>query len=670
MYAIKFARWSQPMTRVQATRSITDELLKAPQKQLSKPQPGGSKLSRRDSIKTGAAAVSAVLAGGASASPARADFAPIRLLPVIAGRAVSYESDHKKRAIADYVANMKPYGGSLSKHGRHLLHGSPRFGSPFDFDILIIGSGYGASVCAARLAATKRPGTRLGLIERGREYVPGTFSDRFVDTTKESRFKLLGRNKNTVDNPVGLVNAMQNDEVNVLSGSGLGGSSLINASVAIRPESAVFSQPCWPAALQNPLALDPYYGRASWELGAEFEPIDQTPKAKAQRLAASRMGQFGVHFESAALTITRGTPGEGAIINRQGIRQRACTDCGDCTAGCNVGAKNTLAMNYLPLARSFGAEMYTHTEVVRIEKIGQGYRLHFKTYLPGRGKEFQAVCGSVTSRVVILGAGSIGSNEILLRSRGCGMELSSRLGHQWTMNGDALGFVRKSEFLTNVAATSAYDQGVFDRSGCKVGPTIQTNLTFPNRPNLKDRVLIQDGSVSRAYANILGLLMRDMDFDQTLIMLGMGHDGAGGRIELREDGLGSVKWPGLMKSPYRQRIRSDFAKVAQGHGGKYKYLKIFGDNFITVHPLGGCAMADSPDAGVVDDLGRVYDVRPQEFIHPLARHQNPVHQGLYVADGSVVPTSIGCNPLLTISALAERIADGIQHEPSLRDLFV
>jgi cholesterol oxidase len=632
------------------------------EKQLQRPN-------RRQSIKTAAAIAAATATSGALPGAASADFAPIRSLPVITGRTVSYESDQKKRAIADYVANMKPFGGSLSCHGRHLLTQTPRFGSPFDFDILIIGSGYGASVCAARLAAAKRAETRLGIIERGREYIPGTFTDTFRKTTKESRFKLLGRNKNTVDNPVGLVNAMQNDEVNVLSGSGLGGSSLINASVAIRPEPAVFEQSCWPTALQNPLALDAYYGRAAWELGAEFEPIDQSPKAKAQRLAANRIAKFGAQFESAALAITRGKAGDGPIINRQGLRQRGCTDCGDCTAGCNVGAKNTLTMNYLPLAKSCGAEMYTHTEVIRIEKLGVGYRLHFKTFLPGRGSEFKAVCGSVTSRVVIVGAGSIGSNEILLRSQGCGMELSSRVGHKWTMNGDALGFVRQSEFLTNIAARGAYDADTCLTGPCKSGPTIQTNVTFPNRPNLKDRTLIQDGTVSRAYANILGLLMQDMDFDQTLVMLGMGHDGADGRVVLREDGLGSVKWPGLMDSPYRKRIRSDFAKVAQGHGGKYKYLKIFGDNFITVHPLGGCAMADSADCGVVDDLGRVFDVRPQQSLDPGLLSSSPVHQGLYVADGSVIPTSIGCNPLLTISALAERIAAGIVEEPGLSDLF-
>jgi cholesterol oxidase len=620
--------------------------------------------SRRDLLKATAATAMAAAAGKATA-----DFAPVRSLPVIIRRATTHDSDFKKRAIADYVANMRPFGGSLAQHGRHLLH-QPERSVPYDFDVLIIGSGYGASICAARLAMAKRPEVRLAVIERGREWIPGTFPDNLRKGNRESRFKLLGPRKNEIDNPVGLINVMQNDEVNVLSGNGLGGSSLINSSVAIRPDVECFQQAVWPESLRDRSMLDPYYDRASLELGVEVDPIDATPKAKAQRLAAKNLACHGARFENASLTITRGGDCGEAIVNRQGMLQRGCIDCGDCNSGCNVGAKNTLAKNYLPMAKRHGAEIYTHTEVIRVEKIADHYRVHFKNYLPGRRGKYKTVTGSVTSRIVIIGAGSIGSNEILLRSRGCGMDLSDRVGCQWTMNGDALGFVRRSSMLTSTAAKGAYRF-----HGHKIGPTIQTNLTYPNR-ELAQRVLIQEGAVTKSYANILGALMLDMDFDQTLPMLGMGHDGANGRVVLREGGHGSVKWPGMKDSQYRKLIRSEFAKVAQAHGGVYKYLKIFGDNLITVHPLGGCAMADDPLYGVVDDQGRVFDGRDGGLAEtrkwPQRLGQKPramVHSGLYVADGSVIPTSIGCNPLLTISALSERIAEGIVFDPQHRDLF-
>ncbi|MFK8112505.1 MAG: GMC oxidoreductase [Rubripirellula sp.] len=619
---------------------------------------------RRDVLR---ATVASVI--GATAAESKADFTPLRSLPVVVKRATSYKSGFKKRAIADYAANMRPFGGALSQHGRHLLHQPVRQNTACDFDVVIIGSGYGASICAARLAQAKRDNVRIAVLERGREWIPGTFGDTFLQTSRESRFQMLGPKKGEIDNPVGLVNVMQNDEVNVLSGSGLGGSSLINANVAIQPDQDCFNQTKWPQALRDRVVLEPYYDLASQELGVQPEKEDASPKAKSQRLAAEKLTSCGAHFESASLTITRGAPDE-AIVNRQGLLQRPCIDCGDCNSGCNVGAKNTLAMNYLPVARRHGAELYTHTEVVRVEKLDGHYRIHFKNYLPSRHGKYKAVCGSISSRIVILGAGSIGSSEILLRSQGCGMELSQRVGHQWTMNGDALGFVRKSQYLTGSAGLGAYG-----RKGLPVGPTIQTNLTYPER-ELAKRILIQDGTVTRAYANILGALMVDLDFDSTLIMLGMGHDGANGRVTLGKDGLGSVKWPGLMKSPYRKLIRSEFAKVAKAHGGEYKYLRLFGDNFITVHPLGGCAMADDPNDGVVDDRGRVFDGRFGGMVEASNSPQllgvasgAAVHQGLYVADGSVIPTSIGCNPLLTISALSERIADGILSNPVYGDLF-
>ncbi len=626
-----------------------------------------SSSTRRDVLKAAAAAVAVRGSGKASA-----DFTPLRSLPVIAKRAMTSKSDYKKRAIADYVANMKPFGGSLARHGRHLLHQPGRGSVPCDFDVVIVGSGYGASICAARLSMAKRQGVKIAVLERGREWIPGTFGDTFRQTNRESRFKLLGPKRNTVDNPLGLVNVMQNDEVNVLSGSGLGGSSLINASVAIRPDHEVFEQMNWPAALRDRSMLDPYYDRASIELGVRREQDDASPKSRAQRLAAQKLAGCGANFENAELTITRGGPCDGPIFNRQGMRQRECIDCGDCCSGCNVGAKNTLAMNYLPMARRHGAEMYTHTEVIRVEKEGTHYRVHFKSYLPDRRGKHKAICGSVTSRIVILGAGSVGSCEILLRSRGCGMELSDRIGHQWTMNGDALGFVRNSCHVTNSAGAGAYA-----RSGGPIGPTIQTNISYPGRSDLSKRVLIQDGSVTKAYATIIGALMRDMDFDHTLSMFGMGHDGSDGRITLREDGLGKISWPGIKESPYRKLIRSEFARLAQAHSGEYKYLRLFGDNFMTVHPLGGCAMADDPLYGVVDDRGRVFDGRFGGMVESNhaprmlgVKSGAAVHWGLYVADGAVIPTSIACNPLLTISALAERIAEGIIAEPAHRDLFV
>jgi cholesterol oxidase len=208
----------------------------------------------------------------------------------------------------------------------------------------------------------------------------------------------------------------------------------------------------------------------------------------------------------------------------------------------------------------------------------------------------------------------------------------------------------------------------YAEDAAKIGPTIQSNVTYPMRPNLYDRVLIQEGAAPRSYANILGLLLQDIDLDHSLVMLGMGHDGQQGRIVLEDNDNGMVVWPGLLESDYRRLIRREFARVAHVHGGKYKYLRVFGDRMVSVHPLGGCGMSDDPRSGVINHKGQVYDCSMGGDIDPSTGNLR-IHEGLYVSDGAVFPTAIGCNPHLTISAMAERTATLISCEPKYQDLF-
>jgi cholesterol oxidase len=620
-------------------------------------------LDRRTWLKSTAAAT---LAAGASikASTAKADLS-LKSVTDLASRRSSQDSIYKQVAQRDYAINMKPFGGVMATDPRVLFNIQPS-GNPWQFDVLVIGSGYGASIAAARLSAKLRPGARIAMLERGREWVPGTFPDKLKDVTDNARLKLFGRHQRDLNNPTGLFNVLQCDQIAVLSGSGLGGSSLINASVAIRPDHEVFYQTQWPLALRDMDCLIPYYDLAEAELGVRREPVDWTCKMKSQRLATERLLDYGCHFEAAAITVTRSFQGHALpIINRQGQIQRDCIDCGDCLTGCNVGAKNTLAMNYLPIARHHGTMMFTQTEVRSIEKCDGYYRVYFIHYHrdpDGRHTEYE---GCTTARLVILGAGSIGSSEILMRSQDeeC-FELSRQLGCNWTGNGDALGFVRKSENPTNIAGFSAQDP-----DGRRIGPTIQTNVTYPDRPNLHDRVLIQEGVAARAYANVLSMLMQDLDLDQTQVLLGMGHDRQEGKLILEDNGNAYVTWPGLLESDYRRLIRLEFSRIAHGHGGKYKYLRAFGDKMVSVHPLGGCGMSDDPRSGVINHRGQVYDtIAGGDIDSDTGEHR--IHEGLYVCDGATFPTAIACNPLLTISAMAERTAQLIALEPKYADLFV
>ncbi len=567
----------------------------------------------------------------------------------------------KQRAMADYAQSLRPFGGRLSTPIECLFQPPPT-GGPVQFDVVVIGSGYGASICAARIAMRMRPGGRVAVIERGKEWIPGTFADSFRGVVKESQRSLLGFDTRSVRNPTGLLNVLQNEDVSIMSSCGLGGTSLINANVAIRPDVELFQQPSWPEELGDRSFLDPYYDRAEWELGVGREPIDLTNKMKAQRLAAERLRDQGAHFEASALTITRGPAMGLPIVNRQGMIQRPCTNCGDCMTGCNVGAKNTLAMNYLPLARRSGAHIFTETEIDRIEKCDGFYTIHF-VYHERRGKEFVPIRGSVRSRIVILGAGSIGSTELLLRSQSPSLQFSRRLGCNWSGNGDILGFIRGVDPCTNIAGA-----GARDNIEQWIGPTIQSNITYPSRPHLHHRVIIQDGVSASAYNAFVTLFGRDLGLDHTQILLVSGHDGAEGRIELGEDGRAVVRWPGLYDHPYRKMAENELRRVASALGGEYKELTAFKGRVGTVHPLGGCGVGADVARGVTNHRGEVFDGRMGGTIDPQTG-QCTTHAGLYVCDGSSIPTAIGVNPLLTISAMSERVAEYITMDPRFSDLF-
>jgi len=156
-----------------------------------------------------------------------------------------------------------------------------------------------------------------------------------------------------------------------------------------------------------------------------------------------------------------------------------------------------------------------------------------------------------------------------------------------------------------------------------------------------------------------------------MVMLGMGHDSAEGRM-IKKAGRWQIKWEGLKESRYRKMVFEDFQQIAAAHGGKYKRLKAFGDNLVTVHPLGGCGMSDDPLYGTTNHLGEVYDGRDGGGVgrnSAAGEGTASVHEGLYVADGSLMSTALGVNPYMTIGALTERVAQHITRNPAWAGLF-
>ena len=611
------------------------------------------KINRRAALKTAAATATGVAAASlSSATSAQQRRAPAKNLVQITKRWKKCDTPLKQRAHDDYTNSLQKYGGQLANPIRDLML-TTQHDNRVHFGCLVIGSGYGASITAAKLSKYLRPEHRICIIERGKEWFPGTFPETFKDVSGNSRAVLAGPTKGQIIQPLGLFSLMMNDEVNVLSGNGLGGGSLINASIALRPHPEVFMQDRWPTELGDIKTLEPYYKRVASQLSLSRTPFDQTPKVRTRRLAAARLSNNPSFFDRSHVSVMYDHRHlDQQLRNAQGMIQRPCTLCGNCINGCNIGAKNTLAMNYLPIAKHNGTEMYTQCEVTSIEKMDGYYRVNV-TYIDDTENKFTRHPISINTRMVVVGAGSPASSTILMESANdTDFQFSPKLGMNWSGNGDTIGFVVNAGAGNNIAGYGACET---DQPG--VGPTVQTSLNFYRDIELQKRLLIQDAAIPRGVVNLFTALMGDLSLDRSMAMLGMGHDEGIGRIE-KKDGRWQIIWKGLKTSPYRQMVFREFEKLAQAHGGRYKRLKAFGNNLVTVHPLGSCGMSDSIDGGVVNHLGQVYDGRDGGF-----------HPNLYIADGSIVPTAIGVNPYMTIGALSERIASHIVENPLHADLF-
>lgn len=534
------------------------------------------------------------------------------------------------------------------------------------YDVVVVGSGYGGSVAASRMA---RCGKNVAVLERGREIPTGEFPRTLLEAQEELQ---INASRMRTGSRTGLFDLSLNDDLHVLVGCGLGGTSLINANVSLRPDERVLRNSAWPETLTGDPALELGYERALAMLEPQTLPADRpVAKLEALRTAARTMD---VPFTTVPINVAfeKGT-------NAAGVALEACTFCGDCCSGCNVGAKKTTVMTWLPDAANHGAEIFTRASVSHLARAPDGrWRIHYEPVGASR-RRFDRTALFTTASVVILGAGSLGSTGVLLRSRARGLELSPALGKGFTGNGDVLGFTYNGRLP--VGSVGIGQQAVEVEPP---GPSIAGALDLRNAAAFRDGLLIEEGVIPSPLAPLLPLSFelaalsgRDTDgglsdwqeelrnriesltrssyagaAHNTQVLLTMAHDGGNGEIRLDDHGRPRVHWPGLA----RQQIFRDIARrgeeIARALGATWIEnpiaRRLLGENLVTVHPLGGCNIGTDRESGVVDHKCRVFD--------GAADDPQAVHAGLYVCDGAVLPTSVGVNPLLTISAIAERAA--------------
>lgn len=572
--------------------------------------------------------------------------------------------------------------------------------SHFDYDVVIVGSGYGASVAAAALAACVdahgKP-VRVCVLERGKEYLAGSFPSRMAELAGHVRFATPGAKKPSGTRD-GLFDIRTSADAVALVANGLGGGSLINAGVMAMPHASVFLEARWPKELREESGLDAYALQLLTSLGARHT-TDLPPKFSAMQALA---GSFKAH-------VIPVTVANKAGVNAAGVALDKCVGCGDCATGCNHNAKNSLDLNLLRQAQQAGAKIYTGATVLRVQRpvAGAGAEAGWELLLnhtDGHLRERQAVPFLLRARRVILSAGTLGSTEILMRSQSDTLQFSPLLGRKFSANGDMIAAVHDVKSTVNAVANEATES-----SQRRIGPTITAMIDLRQGDSQTDLV-IQDmavpGPLRRLFeenittGDVLNQLVAgdgtrhdgkptrpdeaavdSSAMQRSLLVAMIGRDGAEGELRLGShpicddaDGLLTVHWPALRHDPRMDVHHNRLAQLAKVTlGGRVinnlmsrplseKMEKVFGRQrgpLLTVHPLGGCAMADTARSGVTDHLGRVFNAGEPSM--------TSTHDGLLVLDGSIVPCSLGINPALTISVLALRAVSKLKSEWQFKD---
>ncbi len=538
------------------------------------------------------------------------------------------------------------------------------------YNYIIIGSGYGGSIAASRLS---RAGMQVCLLEKGKEFRPGEYPWDLDDAAKEMQ---VNTDKKHIGNKTALYEFYMGKEMTVFKGCGLGGTSNVNANVSIEPEARVFEDVRWPAAIRNNMQpLKDGFEKAKKMLKPSPYPegkpgYPELAKASGMKTSAAAMKEefryldINVNFEY------------DNQLNHVGVEQHKCNNCGDCVTGCNHHAKNTLIMNYLPDAVNHGAEIFCEVGVQYLRRNNNKWVVYFDLYNTGREK-FDSPPLWITADNVIVSAGALGSTEILLRSRANGLSGSPALGKHFTGNGDVLGFGYNNDVKMNgIGLGKHFD----DPDKEPVGPCITSIIDMRNREVLDEGMTLEEGSIpgpiapllTSAFVSLSKLMGKDTDenwqdwvdekkrvgvsllkgpyhgaLNNTQVYLVMTHDDGNGSMHLDNNRL-EISWPDVGKQQIFAKVNGKLQEATKALGGTYmpnpQWNKMLDYDMVTVHPLGGCIMGDDAATSVTNHIGQVYS----------NASGTDLHEGLYVMDGAIIPRPLGTNPLLTISAVAER----------------
>ncbi|MFI6011532.1 GMC oxidoreductase [Streptomyces sp. NPDC051243] len=534
-------------------------------------------------------------------------------------------------------------------------------GSGYDYDVIVVGSGFGGSVTALRLT---EKGYRVGVLEAGRRWTRESLPRNSWDLKNYLWAPKLGM--------YGIQRIHLLGNVMVLAGAGVGGGSLNYANTLYVPPKAFFDDPQWRDITDWQEELKPYYDQAQRMLGVRLNPT-MTPSDVHLKAAAERMGvgdtfhmaPVGVFFGDGKDADGEAKAGPGQEVadpyfGGAGPARKACTECGECMTGCRHGAKNTLNENYLYLAEKAGAVVHPLTTVVSVTDDSQGgyavATLPTDRRKKGEGRLFKA-------RRVVIAAGTYGTQTLLHRMKAGGQlpYLSPKLGELTRTNSEALVGAQtdnrryrkatgepKVDFTRGVAITSSihpdenthiepvrYGKGSNSMGGLSIlqvpyaEGSSRVAAWLANAARHPLLVLRSLSNRRWSERTIIGLVMQSLDNSLTTYLK---PDGVGKGLLTARQGHGAPN-PKQIKaaSEAASAIAADINGFAGSNVGELMGTPL------TAHFLGGCPIGDSPETGVIDPYHRLYG-----------------HPGISVVDGAAVSANLGVNPSLTITAQAER----------------
>lgn len=517
----------------------------------------------------------------------------------------------------------------------------------FDYDHLVIGSGFGGSVAALRLAER---GYSVGVLERGRRFADHELPRTTLDVRRYLYAPLLGMR--------GILRLKLFRDVLVMSGAGVGGGSLGYANTLYRAPEAFYADPQWRDLDADwGATLAPHYDEAERMLGVVTvptdDPADDLLKAFGEHLGVAgtyAKTRVGVHYGEGP-----GVVSEDPYFGGAGPARTGCLNCGRCMVGCPHGAKNTLVKNYLHLAERLGVEIRPDTEVVDVRPLGDGTGADgYEVVVRRTGARLRRRTRTIRAREVTISAGALGTNELLAQCKHAGglPRISDRLGELVRTNSEAIMAVTLPEELPGMTDRVAITGSIY--------PDARTHIETVTYGRDGDSMrfiaslLVGDGSrvtrplklvgqLLRHPRRVLSLVTRPGWSRRTIVVLVMqsldnaialrAHRTAGGRVRLQTE-----QDPERPNPTFIPVANEAAAWIAQQTGGiaQSGLAESLLATPSTAHFLGGAVIGRDAAAGVVDVQGRVFG-----------------YEGLRVLDGSIVPANVGVNPSLTITALAE-----------------